>query len=125
MRDVNVSGSQVITPGVESFLHRDFDPSASVRQGGDDNEGRDGPPLGLGRSLWVSVWRIRHHDVTALGHRVRPGPPPQRAIPGFKGEFATCNDYSSAVQRCLSADKSVREMNRASPDWGKRPSSSI
>ena len=30
------------------------------------------------------------------------------------------NDYSGAVQRCLSADQSVRGMNRASPDWGKR-----
>ena len=37
-------------------------------------------------------------------------PPPQTSHPG--------NDYSSAVQRCLSADQPVRGMNRASPDWG-------
>ena len=28
------------------------------------------------------------------------------------------NDYSGAGQRCLSADRAVCRMNRASPDWG-------
>jgi hypothetical protein len=30
------------------------------------------------------------------------------------------NDYSGAVQRCLSAERLVRGMNRPSPDWGIR-----
>jgi hypothetical protein len=42
-------------PSVDSFLHRAFDPFAGVRQPGNDYEGRDGPLLGPGRSLWVSV----------------------------------------------------------------------
>ena len=29
------------------------------------------------------------------------------------------NNYSGAVQRCLSVDQPVRGMNRASHDWGK------
>ena len=75
---------------------------------------RDSPADGAGRSLWVSVWRTPSHDVHDVGARraCGRGPPPQTGHPG--------NDYSSAVQRCLSAEQSVHGMNRASPGWGIR-----
>jgi hypothetical protein len=44
----------------------------------------------------------------------------RRAFDPSAGVRQPENDYSAAVQRCLSADQSESEMNRASPDWGKR-----
>ena len=44
----------------------------------------------------------------------------RRAFDPSAGVRQPGNDYSGAVQRCLSADQPVRRMNRASPDWGKR-----
>jgi hypothetical protein len=41
-----------------------------------------------------------------------------RAFDPSTGVRQPGNDCSSAVQRCLSADKPVRGMNRASPGWG-------
>jgi hypothetical protein len=81
-RSVDGSGPQLVATGVkrfgcspamESSRHRAFDPPTGVRQPGNDYEPRDGPLMGPGGSLWVSVWRIPRHDVTALG-RAACGP---------------------------------------------------
>jgi len=53
-------------------------------------------------------------------------PPPQTGHPWVhRSVRQPGNDYSSAVQRCLSADQSVRGMNRASHDWGKASAATI
>ena len=83
---------------------------------------RDGPLTGPAARLGclkICLSRRIAPRVTALERRVRPGP--STGHPRIHRRVRQpANDYSSAVQRCLSADKPVRGMNRASPDWGIR-----
>jgi hypothetical protein len=51
-------------------------------------------------------------------HSCRPCLAACRVFDPSAGVRPPGNDYSGAVERCLSADQSMRGMNRASPDWG-------